>query len=479
MDSSYNHSGRFVSRVGYLAVRAVKQATLILKQPLKRIYAHSAVSPFKRNGNCVNSQLPEFPDEILALIFEAGHGTADDTAWFELLVSGVTRKWRDIALSTPRLWSRIRIMMLSKELDFIALYLQRSASLPIEIIIAPCSDYREEDDFVDCTPYTDAITRCSSLSIRPDNGYSYGNVISLLRFFEMMEFAHAPRLSSFEVCSGAGAEYHIWDGNITSFLTFSGGAPMLDLVHLVNPNPFCWYPPLSAVTTLCLLLTLPQAFETGDDIYHLLKSAPSLTHLELQGYLSSEWPDSVNISLPLLRVLSIGTYNSAPSQVGFNHLLNAIAAPTLELLCIRGLKLPSTNDNNNGSTRSNFPNVRTLIMLSYPSDPAVMMNLWDTIDASPLVERAIYIGADILSLVSLLQETDGYGRRLRWPRLHTLGLMKGASANEHVRSFSTNNNIYSPVTIIDLPGVLTKTWESADTVPPQLQAHLDALDIIT
>src|ERR1700691_1697848 len=57
------------------------------------------------------SPVDSLPNEILAMIFEAGH-TADSSfiSLFEVTISHVIRRWRDVAVNTVSLWTRIDVL---------------------------------------------------------------------------------------------------------------------------------------------------------------------------------------------------------------------------------------------------------------------------------------------------------------------------------------------------------------------------------
>lgn len=98
--------------------------------------------------------ISSLPKELIALIFEAGtylkqkrnHYVAEKRVHFAVLVSHVTRSWRDIALATPRIWTTIRCVkseVLHRHQELYpergrhrtAAFLSRSGSLPVDLYI--------------------------------------------------------------------------------------------------------------------------------------------------------------------------------------------------------------------------------------------------------------------------------------------------------------------------------------------------------
>ena len=73
--------------------------------------------------------ISSLPSELLSAIFEAGYFLPPSPAInnsalpFETTVSQVTARWRDVALSTPKLWTRIYIPMHGDHLDKTETYL--------------------------------------------------------------------------------------------------------------------------------------------------------------------------------------------------------------------------------------------------------------------------------------------------------------------------------------------------------------------
>jgi hypothetical protein len=81
--------------------------------------------------------IASLPNEILAEIFEAGYllpRSASPERPYEIVVSQVTRRWRDVATRTPLLWTEVHILPMPA-FDLVSLYLARSKSLPIDLRI--------------------------------------------------------------------------------------------------------------------------------------------------------------------------------------------------------------------------------------------------------------------------------------------------------------------------------------------------------
>jgi|SRR5882762_1427341 len=81
-----------------------------------------------------SAPVASFPNEILSAIFEAGLLPQSQTREppFEILVCQVTRRWRNVAIGTPSLWTNI-VFSDKQPLDLVTSYMTRSRSIPLSI----------------------------------------------------------------------------------------------------------------------------------------------------------------------------------------------------------------------------------------------------------------------------------------------------------------------------------------------------------
>lgn len=100
---------------------------------------------FGRVHNALLSSLRRFPHELLSYTFLLSVSDIDDTNAQELrkavmLPAQVCRQWRNVALSTPRLWSQIHIDLkkrnLKEEAEFAQTWLVRSGGCPLSISLS-------------------------------------------------------------------------------------------------------------------------------------------------------------------------------------------------------------------------------------------------------------------------------------------------------------------------------------------------------
>ncbi|KAJ7685639.1 hypothetical protein DFH06DRAFT_1029448 [Mycena polygramma] len=96
-------------------------------------------APFVRHG-------PTVPTEILAEIFfhclpDDHDYVVPDVATAPLILCGICRRWREVAISTPRLWSSLRIdfdLMLKRrvyETGFYKMWLSRAGGTPLSLFL--------------------------------------------------------------------------------------------------------------------------------------------------------------------------------------------------------------------------------------------------------------------------------------------------------------------------------------------------------
>jgi len=109
----------------------------------------------------LSSRLRDLPEELLAEIFTYGSAGADDYSDAQLIsvnagrarapfvVSAVCRQWRDVALAASKLWHYLPILDLTDTahpsrttttLSYIAIVLERSRSVPIDIVFEYIAD---------------------------------------------------------------------------------------------------------------------------------------------------------------------------------------------------------------------------------------------------------------------------------------------------------------------------------------------------
>ncbi|KAF9449139.1 hypothetical protein P691DRAFT_577674 [Macrolepiota fuliginosa MF-IS2] len=160
----------------------------------------------------------KLPDELLAEIFlmlvsDRGIELAEDwldTYWHRLQVMGVCRKWRDVVVSDPRLWTNILVQEVFEEnrtphIPFFKLCLSRSRNLPLSIYIV--GDLKMEvwssPHFIELAQILGAeASRCVSFSLCANYAGPYSDfqaLHALLNLESYFQSAHRLRSVHFEL----------------------------------------------------------------------------------------------------------------------------------------------------------------------------------------------------------------------------------------------------------------------------------------
>jgi hypothetical protein len=226
------------------------------------------------------------PDDVLAEIFQAGTlicgGSVNDLSVlpFPHLVSSVNRRWRDVALCSPRLWTTIVLNCDGwTNHERPSLWIKRSGACLLDITLSMNAwgcwrlDLKPAMDLI--IPHTSRWRRFTVNSLSQDMAET---------IFARLRTASAPHLRIFEmILDDVGFE----TTNVTSSICdpiFTGGAASLTKARLIGPYHICT-PPLTGLTYLQLggSSQLASIFKiTANDLRDLLTASPFLIDLVLQ-----------------------------------------------------------------------------------------------------------------------------------------------------------------------------------------------------
>ncbi|KZP32198.1 hypothetical protein FIBSPDRAFT_944271 [Athelia psychrophila] len=310
------------------------------------------------------------PDEVLAMIFEAGmHLEKDSRVHFGTLVSQISHRWRSIALTTQRLWIYIPIGALQPSTsqvhpsesqgwrDRASLHLSRSRPLPVDIHIK----YLMADDlahqFCPNSIFGHLMKRCHRLFIDP-------SIEFMPRLLDYLSCHHMPLLSWISLsCTQE-------DEDDDEYIEFEGpffplGSPALRTVHLdtidITSLPSCLLD-MSSVTSL-RLTNLPinchrryALFRDG------LTSLKALSHLELEFEYFGWTPADVSpVVLPTLQFLRLNFEYCDTDIIGL------FRADLLISLSLVSLSPKGWSDPPQASAlvAPHFPSLRHLILVNY------------------------------------------------------------------------------------------------------------------
>lgn len=307
---------------------------------------------------------------------------------FLLTVSRVGRHWRNVALSSPFLWTNIDIRPWL-ELDVIRLQLDRSKSHPIDLKLVALvrEDFSEFPPFdVDglCKIITPHISHCRSITFSGEFDYGDDIMVRLLAGFRDVA---APRLERLSLrWAGGGWE----EVEVADLPIFSSGAPMLTDVRLGGFG-FSYTPPLSHVTALYL-----NRYGADFDIFpyrrfcQMAAACPLLVKLALYDKPLADLPsvDSPDqfCNIPTLRSLQIyGRSN------GLAELL-LISAPDLEeLLLVPTVPYRLERISSRYALESpKFPQLKSLILIITKTDN---FNMATAYQCFPTIETLTLAGA--------------------------------------------------------------------------------------
>lgn len=232
-------------------------------------------------------------DEILTLTFEAGTLFQQETqTHFGLLVSHVSRRWRNIALTTPFLWTIIQFTKADgdiypeTQIERAVAFLSRSNSLPVEFYVEGVNDDLDfdEEDLDAAPPFVqvmlDHIGRCCRLSI--EDASPFGLTYTLKHFSSHA----APLLRSINLSQEINFDYE-WNLDAP---VFQLGTPNLQTAQISS----IYVPGIPGLLETFLQLTSLQlhsiflgnaeydAEETYREIRSSFMALPFLSYLELQ-----------------------------------------------------------------------------------------------------------------------------------------------------------------------------------------------------
>ena len=363
------------------------------------------------------------PDEMLAAIFEAG---VTLTSYFshqwpvfwskekpiEILISSVCRRWRNVALQTPRLWTYLHINVSKSTGDFLDLYISRSKMCLLDITFVQLerSHYQHaEFDFGNFKRYLGQliphVARWRQFVIR---NLSIG---SMFAAFSPLAALCAPALENMVIDCNPMER--------TVIKVFSAGAPLLSSLELL-----CTYvlPPGDAVKRMGFGCVHGQLSLTGFN--QLIVHMRSLTHLSITPNDFAE--DSTHlprVELPAAVSLDLHLNHFSNIQNPSVGALGSLDLPTLESLTVHG----STAETIGAFTRHRrlYPTLRSLKLMSRfvnDKEGIACTLILDFIHLFPNIQDLAFHGAHpnpILHTLGDSQSTNG----LLWPQLSVITLV--------------------------------------------------------
>ncbi|KII89744.1 hypothetical protein PLICRDRAFT_697601 [Plicaturopsis crispa FD-325 SS-3] len=289
------------------------------------------------------------PNEVLALIFEAGHFLDPPVAYkkknfrqlqkpgpFRATVASVSRRWRAIATRLPSIWRSIHIdLACPSDAPIVAEVLRRSEPSGIFLTLSsePSSDSRSEDAVL-LDLVLMHIERWEEFVVET------GSIPMLVELCARLGPAFAPLLRRIVVNAHNVGPASAWQGYTP---IFEGGTPSLR--HLsyhgiaLHMAPPCCH----SVTTLNLESIHRDEFRISfHDLREFLNGFTSLERLRLKGdfvygWSIDGWPASQDKpTLPRLRYMAVQAEDKAAHSIA--NILAFIRAPILETVVLDSLE---------------------------------------------------------------------------------------------------------------------------------------------
>lgn len=386
---------------------------------------------------CVNRNAVTYnlPNELLSSIFEIGlswspflstkptRGGLIEDKWsslptpFEIVVSSVSRRWRNVALQTPRLWTQVYINVAQSTHELLELYLCRSKMGLLDITLSRRKPRWEHDRnlvgrdaivVTECKRYLEQLIphvgRWRKCSIMQDESFSDA--------LADLAYLYAPALETLFLEGGSGSLMQI----------FSAGAPRLSSVELAGTRLL---PPLQAVKYL--KFHLHNHFPLSHAQFReVIQPMCSLTRLYLESGIVKESPAGhPPIYLPSVIALEIDIYSC---RVG-EGVLFVLDLPSVETLTIYG------NTGHVIETFANYPRLYRCVRLLTVIGPPLYFQGADTpveptlqfICLFPNVQDVAFHGGDSRSIIQALYDRQPTQDFL-WPHLSSVTIIPSAIA---------------------------------------------------
>ncbi|KXN87490.1 hypothetical protein AN958_08795 [Leucoagaricus sp. SymC.cos] len=288
---------------------------------------------------------------------------------FQVSLTHVCRHWRQVAISTPQLWSSITLFS-SKSFPCVSEWLTRSGSVPLDVRLDLfAADFRGE---VTVPWLEDNLARIVSNIYRFRHLFLFTHKeLNAYHILQLFQLAEAPLLERLRIHIGR----HVHQRNLVPFVvdgthftlptTLNGGLPRLTFLEI---QPLRCIPPLTSVTTLHLSPVGSQAFLPFHRLAEILQMPRNLVTLSLRGNIAEDgWPvqrDKSHITLPELRNLELVSHGAS----GILFIL-FFGVPKLE-----SLRWHVSSDNYNQllespqfpAGRGKFPNLKYLTLVAQP-----------------------------------------------------------------------------------------------------------------
>ncbi|KZP26789.1 hypothetical protein FIBSPDRAFT_886995 [Athelia psychrophila] len=394
------------SRAGHKMIRSTCARQVILTLSLQQqimLQINSARSISLERNILHNLDVPisRIPDEILAMIFEEGRRPRGHGHRFGVVLSHVSHCWRNVATTTPALWTYLQLQEqphdenespeLLRELTRARAFLSRSRLCPVDIYIEGFEHVSLE--FIQLIG--EHVGHCRELRTRE---VGENCLDQLLNCFSSKPI---PLLSSIDLSSNVMLRFPVQ--------LFAHGAPCLTAVQLdkiLMLDLHLHFAAFSSVT--CLEITDVQISDSEEysSFRDGLMALPSLHHLELQLLWFDEvMPPNLQIVLPTIQFLHIDATDCRERLGPFISFFHATYLATLSLAAWG----PGTNVHFGDEPEFHLPSLKHLILADYV--------MWHYEDVDIFVRT--FPGIERLT-VEIMTDYDFFMMLDSWPKLQTI-----------------------------------------------------------
>lgn len=258
------------------------------------------------------------PREVLCRIFALVGSGADVVP-----LSHVCRRWRHIALRSPRLWTSFGNRDLTRMLPA---FIERSQGAPLDISV--CIDSNDNQCLERLADLQSVSSRLRSFDVTI-SGIWTDKLKDLFSRFR----SPAPLLTTLSIRFDHDVKVPgpKPSGDDAFSPLFAKEHPTLSSLSLKSLRP--WAAPLSETLTA---LTMASLYLSANDLYPCLKAVPNLTFLALLNVISSLSDDYTGSSdpIPLDRLSTLYIHQPGGPYKHFGHLMSHLQIPRPSLACI-------------------------------------------------------------------------------------------------------------------------------------------------
>jgi hypothetical protein len=292
------------------------------------------------------------PGDVLSRIF-ALVGSGQEV----VPLTHVCRRWRHIALRSPKLWTSFENRDLTPMLPA---FIERSQGTPLDISV--CIDSGDIHRLERLTDLQSVSSHLRSLEVTISGSFT-DKVKDVLSRFQ----SPAPLLTTLSIRFDHDAKIpgpEFLDGNDVFGLFFGRQHPALSALSLKSLRP--WAALLSETLTS---LTLASLYQTANDLYPCLKAVPNLTFLALLNVISALSDDYTGSDdpIPLDRLRTLYIHQPGGPYKHFRHLMSHLASPRPSLACMLMGECDTLDDdftsNPTQPTRLSFALTRLVLQL--------------------------------------------------------------------------------------------------------------------